>query len=199
VAKTTYRAVALVGLVAVGVAGSEPAALGAFAHDAKVTLMVLIDNDPGVPANILGPAREVVGRVFQHIDVEILWIERGDARLENLAFLSSVMIVHLLTREMADRMNAPDDLLGVAIPGTGHATLFYNRIERLSSTRGDQDIAGILGHAVAHEMGHLLLPPPAHSASGIMRAGLDTQLATQGRLFFTADQARLIRTRLGGS
>jgi hypothetical protein len=27
-----------------------------------------------------------------------------------------------------------------------------------------------LGDVIAHEIGHLLLPPPAHSANGIMRA-----------------------------
>ena len=54
----------------------------------------------------------------------------------------------------------------------------------------------MLGHVVAHEMGHLLLPLHAHSSSGIMQAGLNMQLAAQGGLFFTASQAYQIRTQL---
>ena len=199
-AKTAYNVVVAMGLVAVGLAGSEPAAFGASARHAKViTLMVLIDNDPGVPVNILEPAKETVTRVFQQIDVEILWLGRGDTRLENLAFRGSVIIVHLLTREMADRMNAPDGLLGLAVSGTGLATVFYNRIEGSSSTRDASDIACLLGHVIAHEMGHLLLPLHAHSLSGIMQAGLNMQLAARGGLFFTASQAHQIRTKLGAS
>src|SRR6266536_4296727 len=189
-AKTACQVMVAMGLVVVGLAGTEPAAFGASAHHAKViTLMVLIDNDPGVPANILEPAKEVVTRVFQHIDIEILWLERGDARLENLAFRSSVMTVHLLTREMADRMKAPDGLLGMAVSGTGLATVFYNRIEDLAPTRDANDIACMLGHVIAHESGHLLLPRKAHSRSGIMQAGLNMQLAARGGRFFTAIQA----------
>ena len=54
----------------------------------------------------------------------------------------------------------------------------------------------MLGHVITHEMGHLLLPPKAHSPSGIMQAGLNTQLAAQGRLFFTASQAQQIWTKI---
>ena len=34
----------------------------------------------------------------------------------------------------------------------------YSRIKALSPTLGDNDTACILGHVVAHEIGHLLLP-----------------------------------------
>jgi hypothetical protein len=50
----------------------------------------------------------------------------------------------------------------------------------------------ILGYAIAHELGHLLLPPNSHSVGGIMRASLDMKLAAAQRLRFTGDQGRLI-------
>jgi hypothetical protein len=49
------------------------------------------------------------------------------------------------------------------------ATIYVNRVElmaELSST----DAAVLLGRAIAHELGHLLLATNMHSASGLMRA-----------------------------
>ena len=50
-----------------------------------------------------------------------------------------------------------------------------------------------------HEMGHLRLPYGSHAASGIMKAGCDTQqarLASTHSLTFEPRQAALIRARL---
>jgi len=119
----------------------------------------------------------------------------------------SVVTVHILSREMIDRMNKPDRVMGWAAPGTRLVTVSYSRIEALSrrtetvssTRRRDNDAACILGHVVAHEIGHLLLAPGAHSPSGIMRASLDRQLAALGGLFFTASQAQDIRTKLAAT
>jgi hypothetical protein len=51
-------------------------------------------------------------------------------------------------------------------------------------------------------MGHLLLPVPAHSNTGIMRAewdGDDIRHGAAGFLMFTQAQAALIRSKLDGS
>jgi hypothetical protein len=56
----------------------------------------------------------------------------------------------------------------------------------------------VLAHAMAHEIGHLLLPY-GHSATGLMRAdwnAKDLNLAIDGRLNFTSEQAELIRGQL---
>jgi hypothetical protein len=52
---------------------------------------------------------------------------------------------------------------------------------------------------MAHEFGHMLLGPKAHSEQGIMRANWsarDIQHGIQGQLRFTAQQAPLIRTNV---
>jgi hypothetical protein len=197
--KTAGKAVVAMGLVAAALAGTEPAAFGASGQHARVmTLMVRVDDSASVPANILAQAREDASRVFQDIDVGIVWLELNRARLEDAAALRSVVVVHLLNRELTDRLHAPDPLLGIAA-GTGWATVFYNRIEDLSPSRDAHDTASMLGHVIAHEIGHLLLRTRAHSPSGIMQARLNFQLAARGGLFFTADQARLIRATLGAS
>jgi hypothetical protein len=199
-AKTARTVVVAMGLVAVGWAGSDPTAASASAQQAPViTLMVLVDGSASVPAHILEQAKADAARVFQHIDVDIVWLDQEDARLEDAAVLRSTVIVRILTREMTDRLHAPKRLLGKAASGARIATVFYNRIEDLSSTRHDKDTGSMLGHVIAHEMGHLLLPPDAHSRSGIMQAGLHTQVAARRGLFFTASQAHQIRTKLGAS
>jgi hypothetical protein len=189
---TTAARTWIVGLV---LASSVVEAAPVFAQNATMTpLMVFIEDRASVPANILEQAREEATRVFRIINVEIIWLELGDGRFENSAVLRSVLIVDVVTREIADRLKARDGVLGSAALGTRLARVFYKRIEDLSSTR--HDIGCLLGHVMAHEIGHLLLPPNSHSPHGIMQAQLDTQLAVRSRLFFTESQARVIQTKL---
>lgn len=75
------------------------------------------------------------------------------------------------------------------------ATVFYDRVEKVA--RGEGLSTGIvLGYAVAHEIGHLVLLTEKHSRAGLMRAGFthqDWQLAAQGALLFSSEQAEAIR------
>ncbi len=60
----------------------------------------------------------------------------------------------------------------------------------------------LLGHVMAHELGHLLLPYGAHVVAGVMRPEWDraqVKNAAKGLLTFTPDQAALIRERLQAS
>ena len=199
-AKTAGRVVVAMGLVVVGLAGITPAASAAKLESPvrSITLMVLVDNRAGVPAKILEKAREDAERVFQDMKIAIVWLEPGDARLGTPDVFTSVDVVRLLPQAMTDQMNAPS-LCGLAEAGTRVAYVFYNRIQRVSSIRTDADTGNILGHVIAHEIGHLLLPPNAHSRFGIMQAVLDQRLAAMNGLFFTPSQARSIRTRLGAN
>jgi hypothetical protein len=78
------------------------------------------------------------------------------------------------------------------------ATVSVEFAQRLEEA-GVSPLLGILGHAIAHEIGHLLLPGNGHSVSGIMRARWDQKewmLLRQGNLNFTPEQARLLRAGL---
>lgn len=60
----------------------------------------------------------------------------------------------------------------------------------------------ILGHVIAHEIGHLLLPHGAHSAAGIMSPQIDNgdfRKALDGNLVFSAEQSGLMRTAIGAA
>jgi hypothetical protein len=198
-ARTAGKVVVAMGLVLAGLAGAEPAAFGGESQVPVkgLTLLVRVDNSAHVPATILAAAREVAERVFHDIGVELIWLEQDDRRSGDVDGCGSCVTVHLLTREMTHLMGTPEPVLGIA-EGTAVAVVFYNRIARLSRTRNDKDTACMLGHVMAHEIGHLLLGK-GHSHSGIMQAALTPLLVAQGGLFFTAIQAHVIRTKLGAS
>jgi hypothetical protein len=49
------------------------------------------------------------------------------------------------------------------------ATIYVDQVERLATASG-ADMTTLLGRAIAHEVGHLLLATNRHSPSGLMRA-----------------------------
>jgi hypothetical protein len=70
-----------------------------------------------------------------------------------------------------------DESLGTAVvdPATGTgvlATVFVDRVERLAG-RSDGDFALLLGRAMAHEIGHLLIGRTAHNQHRADAAPLD--------------------------
>ena len=180
--------------------GAAPAS----AQDAAVTtLMVFVVDYVGVPASILEHATEETTRIFRGSNVEVLWLKKGDARFENPLVLTSVVTVHILSREMVHLGKMPKGAMGWAARSTRVVKVSYIGVQALvddnallSSNRRDQETACILGHIVAHEIGHLLLPSSSHASAGIMRARLDRRLAVMGALFFSADEAQGIQTKL---
>jgi hypothetical protein len=76
-----------------------------------------------------------------------------------------------------------------------HATIFYDRIERIAQTV-PPSVEQILGNAMAHEIGHVLLGSPEHSGNGIMKgvwSHADYRHLTSRPLEFLPDEAARIR------
>ena len=74
-------------------------------------------------------------------------------------------------------------------------SVFYDRAKEQAEAMR-QFLPQILGHAIAHEMGHVLLRTSGHSSTGIMRAQWtadDLRRAARGQLLFTLEQSDLIR------
>ena len=73
--------------------------------------------------------------------------------------------------------------------------MFFHRVEQLSRDT-DTSPAVILGHMLAHELGHLLLGLGSHSSRGIMRIPWrekQLKLAEMGGFTFSAKQAKAMR------
>jgi hypothetical protein len=89
------------------------------------------------------------------------------------------------------------DALGSTIQGTSILTVSYNRSRDLAAVH-DLAVGRVLAHAVAHEMGHLLLGSAHHAANGIMKArfGPDLDDMDRGWLVFTPEQSRLLQKQV---
>jgi hypothetical protein len=71
------------------------------------------------------------------------------------------------------------------------ASVFYHRAVELEAGKSGAR-AEILGGALAHEIGHLLLAETSHSKTGVLRAewgDQDLRMLACGRLWFTPEQA----------
>jgi hypothetical protein len=167
------------------------------------SLDVLIDDSVDVQAGVLDEARRTAARIFGRMDVQVVWLDTPAAkrRREELsdpgaqqAFLRSLYVVRIVRARGREGGSPSARALGFAISGSRVTAIVYSRAERLA--RDGATIGLVLGHIIAHELGHLLLQRTSHSATGLMRATLDVPLAQQGGLLFTADEADAIRARL---
>ena len=168
----------------------------------SLSIVLQVPDGDSIRPNVVSRAKAEMSRIYRDAGIDIVWTrEAPDPQLT----------LTILSRELTDQMTVATTALGGAV-GTREyrgrrAYVFYNRVERVARTylntsrrRGtnDTDNVIVLAHAMAHEIGHLLLPY-GHSATGLMRADWDAKdmrLAVHGRLNFTSEQAELIRTRL---
>ena len=78
------------------------------------------------------------------------------------------------------------------------ATIYLDRVDLLARLAGG-GLSALLGRAIAHEIGHLLLASNAHGTSGLMRPIWSADEVRRGRAAdwtFNEREAAAIRTRL---
>jgi hypothetical protein len=79
------------------------------------------------------------------------------------------------------------------------ATIYLDRVEWIAADAG-VDARIVLGRAIAHEIGHMLLGTTAHSSGGLMRAIWSRQTLEQGNAadwLFTPPDAAALRRAFG--
>jgi hypothetical protein len=178
----------------VGVIGWEQAAAQTLE---RFSLQVLLKNDAGVPAGVLEQAKRDAIRVFDRSNSNLEWIEDGP-------YQSGSLTLRIIAKAIGTK-SRNRSVVGIA-PGTREARgiiayAFYERIQTYSAELA-LEISQMLGHVMAHELGHLLLPYDAHSFTGVMRGAWDlaqARQATAGLLTSTPEQAELIYGRLSPS
>jgi hypothetical protein len=176
-------------VIAMTFAGTHTAASG----EHPVLLAVVVYNQAAVPLEVLKKARGTISSIYREADVNVMWIDPASAAA------GANFTIRLLIRPRA--INAQRSLMGSALGDThetgGSAFVYYDRVLRSAHER-QQDVVGVLAYAMAHEMGHLLLPAPAHAPSGIMRGawdGDDLRHIASGSLKFTPAQQAAIRMK----
>jgi hypothetical protein len=168
---------------------------------------LLVYNYAAISADAMSQTRENVSRIYRGIGIEIEWFDLLNASRGTVSSTpiplqpcASHIVIRLIG--VSEGPRTPEPVLGTAVAAEngGMLSVFYSPVLRVA-LRSRQTLADILGLVIAHEIGHLLLPAPAHSNLGIMRAewdGDDIRRGVVGALRFTSSQVALMQSRTPG-
>lgn len=171
---------------------------------------VLIYNYAGVSAETLARAEREAARIYDRAGIETEWLDcpltsEVAARYPacQLPVSPTRPILRILSRSMAGRIGLTQTAFGSALlPEDGGfamtAQVCAHCAEELAKG-GKAMHAVILGHLMAHELGHLLLGVGSHSLTGLMHVRWQTrdlESAAQGSLLFTSREAGTMRRQV---
>jgi hypothetical protein len=171
-------------------------------------LCIRVYNVAEVPPATLRRAIKEADRVFQQAGIEVGWAEclsdnKNAAKTQGCEQPTGPLMlsVRILFDPEKARPVAQDAFFGAAEPydrGGVEATLFYEHIDTFARSGGASPSV-VLGHALAHEVGHLLLWTKSHSSRGVMKASRskqDLQAIEQGKLVFSPEEAESMKANL---
>lgn len=145
-----------------------------------VTIVIRSFNNAGVPPADLATARTHTEAVLQQAGLNIVWADcwaGGGARKDEESPrcqdpVGGDIVLRLQKSKEADRAKFVSMGFSlVRIEGTTPflSTVYVDRAESVARVAGT-DARRVLGLAIAHEIGHVLLDSNTHAASGLMRA-----------------------------
>lgn len=169
----------------------------------QITLSVY--NDARVPEQVLAKAEREATRIFRQAEVKLVWIACSPSRRQGASDPACVNRMggsQLAVRIVPWSSTSGGAAFGVAfLSPEGHGAysdVFYGSVEKLHED-WHIDIATLLAHVIAHEVGHLLLGEHAHAELGIMRPkwhGEELRSIAMGGLLFTPSQIESFKARL---
>jgi hypothetical protein len=170
-----------------------------------VQLRVSVFNSSPFLASIIEAAEARAGRVLRYAGIEVLWLNCSQAVQQEAShdLCSEISFPsHLSLRIVRASQGLKATTVGISFSaedGKGcYADLFYESIRQLHEET-DASPSVILGHAMAHELGHLLLGTNSHSQNGLMRAHWtreDLANASRGNLRLSPEESVRITNRL---
>jgi hypothetical protein len=182
--------------------GNRSAFAAAPATDSPARLTVNVRNYAHLDRKTLVRAGEVAKGLLRKAGVEasITVLAPEEAYLEGTTQGSLNFSVKVLSREMTKKLRLPATNMGLT-PGEEHdrteAFVFAQVAADLARQQSDAGLAEILGHAMAHEIGHLF--NLSHCPQGIMHGDWDKRDLSNmamGRLNFSPEQAAQIRAEV---
>ena len=167
--------------------------------DCDATIVAHVNNYAAIQPDHLAASEREAARIYEAIRVRIRWVSSLDPRQNPCGLPLRVL---LLSRDGVTQLETiRKEALGETVFGfiareTGRAYIVTHRIIELARRYSD-DFRRLLGQAIAHEVGHLLLPPGGHADRGIMQARLGVR--AYGASYFTPEQGVAIRARLAAA
>lgn len=155
-------------------------------------------------------AEGVATAILSEAGVDPHWVDCPTSKAEwdnypdcHAAWQANDFVLKVLPKTMADLLPKGQDALGSTlecnIGATCSTNIFYHRVNSAFNGGGTASVPVLLGRAMAHEIGHLLLGENSHAEKGIMRAGWSDQdmtLAARPYLLFTPAESRQMKSRL---
>jgi hypothetical protein len=146
--------------------------------DKEITIH--IHNYAGASLSVVRHAERVAGSILREAGVNTVWAEcpvDQDFSHDPICgkpFSSLDFVFNLVPRSMSDHWHLRGGVLGLAIEADGKAfgssaSIFYDVVRDCAAQRRE-DLDQLLGAAIAHELGHLLLGTNSHSTTGLMSA-----------------------------
>lgn len=195
---TGARRVVFIGIIkGLAIAGTGRAVSAA--QEQQALLRVATVNHAGVAADVWQRAQTTASRIYGAAGIKVLWVD--SAVSADAPTLPSNLTIIVSAAPSAPGLTSSKHVLGFALQPRNRGRLayaFFGRIENFArDTR--TDAGSVLGHVMAHEMGHLLLSREAHSLFGLMRGRWhesQAELVSAGMMTFTNDEAAVIRQRV---
>jgi hypothetical protein len=140
------------------------------------SLLVRIYDNAGVLASELASALRTTHDILRRADLSVDWVQcraRRDGPVPSVCdqpLSSGDVVVRLI--DGSDKETGERRALGYSLFDSngisGFATVYVDRVDWLAR-RAQYARAPLLGRAIAHEIGHLLLRSNAHTETGLMR------------------------------
>jgi len=179
---------------------------GAHAQTAAARRVVVRSyNTIGLPLPMLSHAETTVGELLRDAGIDSSW--RNCRTMNGPSSQSDDMCGETLdAAELIVRIvPTPRTISDAEVLGYSHvdaylrqgalATVFADRVEALAAAlRIDEGT--LLGRAITHELGHLLLGTLGHSETGLMRGAWNTAGRRRSDWFFSSAEASRMRTGL---
>jgi hypothetical protein len=147
-------------------------------------------------------ARAHVVRILKSAGVELRWVDAAGSDDPNVTSTNYLTVV---IAAQSPTGATTWDIMGFALRTGSYprAYVFHDLVRSFvrnfkPSDPRESSVGVILGHAIAHELGHLLIPGDAHGA-GIMRANWSRKEwneALEGALLFHPDDVKTIQQQL---
>lgn len=182
--------------------------VGAAGLDLKITILVY--NYAGLPQGVMAQAESEAERIYRRADIGMEWLDCPLSREQadqypacQVAPSPTKLAIRLVPRAMAERYRQAEDTFGFAqYPGDGTfgtvSNVFCHDSEALAKRHG-MTHGILLGHLMAHEIGHLLLGAGSHAASGIMHVPWhkrELEMIAQRFLLFLPNEEEQLRASI---
>jgi hypothetical protein len=168
------------------------------------TQVILVHDLAAVHPEVLKQAESEVTRIFSLANVRIEWLhcsthvgESGE--LSSCPAHPAGTIILRIVPAIPDSLGA--SALGYALtPGVDglYATISFPRVQVCVAhqTASAAGLPQVLGHAMAHEIGHILLGTNSHSDAGLMQQNWNARAlndASKGCLNFSREEVKRIQ------